>query len=155
MTPSFYGNLATAGVAESSSESAVGSALDAIRPAPGVAMDPVRSALFGRLYALPADCIAVLSMNWHRRSTRRDDNRAQLLVPDGQCGQRPVGGAARPRRRSRRQQRGRTDGSTIWVSGLAATPASAQAVVRRASAWGWAVWRLASTCRWPAQAALA
>ena len=59
VTPSFYGNLAAAGVAESSSESAVGSALDAIRPAPGVAMDPARSALFGPLYTLPAGSIAV------------------------------------------------------------------------------------------------
>ena len=59
VTPSFYGNLAAAGVAESSSESAVGSALDAIRPAPGVAMDPARSALFGPLYTLPAGSITV------------------------------------------------------------------------------------------------
>ena len=110
VTPSFYGNLAAAGVAESSSERAVGSALDAIRPAPGVAMDPARSALFGPLYTLPAGSIAVgLDELAPSIYPGRDDHRAQLLVLDGQCGQRPVGGAARPGRRSRRQQRARTE----------------------------------------------
>ena len=57
VTPSFYGNLAAAGVAESRSESGIGLALDAIRPAPGVAMDSAHAALFGPLYTLPADRI--------------------------------------------------------------------------------------------------
>ena len=69
VTPSLYGNLAAAGVAESSSEGGIGTALDAIRPAPGVALDPAQAALFDPLYALPAGSITVASMSWRRRST--------------------------------------------------------------------------------------
>ena len=54
VTPNLYGNLAAAGLAESSSEVGIGSALDAVRPAPGAALDPAQSALFDPLYALPA-----------------------------------------------------------------------------------------------------
>jgi autotransporter-associated beta strand protein len=55
VTPTSYANLT--GIAETSSESAIGAALDAIRLAPGVAMDSAHSALFAPLYRLPAASI--------------------------------------------------------------------------------------------------
>ncbi len=119
VTPSFYGNLAAAGVAESSSESAVGSALDAIRPAPGVAMDPARSALFGPLYTLPAGSIAVGL-----------DELAPSIYPDAMITARSswylmanaVSGQLAERRGLAADHAANSapgpNGSTIWVSGL-------------------------------------
>ena len=46
------------GLAQTAGERSLGAALDATRPAPGVTMDPVRAALFGPLYTLPAGSIA-------------------------------------------------------------------------------------------------
>jgi outer membrane autotransporter protein len=119
VTPSFYGNLAAAGVAESSSENAVGSALDAIRPAPGVAMDPARSALFGPLYTLPAGSIAVSL-----------DELAPSIYPDAMITARSswylmanaVSGQLAERRGLAADHAANSapgpNGSTIWVSGL-------------------------------------
>jgi autotransporter-associated beta strand protein len=59
VTPSSYGNLTAAGLAESNSESGVGGALDAIRPTPGSALAPALAALFGPLYMLPASSITI------------------------------------------------------------------------------------------------
>ena len=120
VTPSFYGNLAAAGVAESSSESAVGTALDAIRPAPGVAMDPAQSALFDPLYTLPAGNIAVGL-----------DELAPSIYPDTMITARnswylmanAVSGQLAARRGLAADHAANSapgpNGSTIWVSGLA------------------------------------
>jgi autotransporter-associated beta strand protein len=58
VTPSSYANLAAAGLAESSTESRIGGALDAIRLPPGPALDPPQAALFDPLYALSAGSIS-------------------------------------------------------------------------------------------------
>lgn len=55
VTPVSYANFT--GIAETANQSAVGAALDAIRPAPGIAMDAARSVLFTPLYTLPAASI--------------------------------------------------------------------------------------------------
>ena len=119
VTPSFYGNLAAAGLAESSSESGVGAALDAIRPAPGVAMDPAQSALFGPLYTLPAGSIAVAL-----------DELAPSIYPDAMITARnswylmanAVSGQLAARRGLAADHAANSapgpNGSTIWVSGL-------------------------------------
>jgi hypothetical protein len=119
-TPSFYGNLAAAGVAASSSESSVGGALDAIRPAPGVAMDSAQSALFGPLYTLPAGSI-----------TAGLDELAPSIYADGMITARnswylmanAVSGQLAARRGLAADNAANSapgpNGSTIWVSGLA------------------------------------
>jgi outer membrane autotransporter protein len=58
-TPGSYGGPGAPGVTESSSERAIGGALDAVRPPPGVAMASAQSAVFGPLYLLPAGSITV------------------------------------------------------------------------------------------------
>jgi len=120
VTPGLYGNLAAAGVAQSSSESAVGKALDAIRVAPGVAMDPTRSALFGPLYTLPAGSI-----------TAGLDELAPSIYADGMITARNswylMANAIRGQMAARRglaaddaaNSAPGPDGSMIWVSGLA------------------------------------
>ena len=57
VTPQSYAALGLAGIAETANQSAVGSALDAGRPAAGVAMTPAQTALFAPLYPLPASAI--------------------------------------------------------------------------------------------------
>ncbi len=118
-TPSLYGNLAAAGVPESSSESAIGNALDAIRPAPGVALDPAHAALFGPLYTQPAGSITVAL-----------DELAPSIYPDAIITARNswylMAGAVSGQMASRRGLAAEhtatsapgPDGSTIWVSGL-------------------------------------
>jgi outer membrane autotransporter protein len=122
VTPRFYADLAAAGVAESRSERAVGEALDAVRPAPGVAMDPVGSALFGPLYTLPAGSIAVAL-----------DEMAPTIYPDAMITARgswylmahAVSGQLAARRGITADRAANSapgpDGSTIWVSGLGGT----------------------------------
>ena len=120
MTPASYGTLAAAGVVESGSESAVGGALDAIRPAPGVAMGPSQSALFDPLYILPAGSIAIgldelaPSIYAEAMITGRnawylmaDAVSAQLAARRGLAADKAASSAPGP------------NGSTIWFSGLA------------------------------------
>ena len=119
VTPSFYGNLAAAGLTESSSESGVGAALDAIRPAPGVALDPAQLALFVPLYPLPAGSITVAL-----------DELAPSIYPDAMITGRSswymmanaVSGQLATRRGLAADHDANSapgpDGSTIWVSGL-------------------------------------
>jgi autotransporter-associated beta strand protein len=57
VTPQSYGSLALAGIAETANQSAVGGALDAGRPAAGVAMTAAQSALYAPLYPLSAAAI--------------------------------------------------------------------------------------------------
>ena len=120
LTPSSYGNLPAAGVAESRSESAVGTALDAIRPAPGVAMDAAHAALFAPLYTLPASKIAagldelapsiyadelITARNaWYLMSNAVDE---QLAARRGFAADHAASSTAGP------------SGTTIWVTGLA------------------------------------
>ncbi len=118
-TPSLYGNLATAGLPESSSESAIGTALDAIRPAPGTALDPAHAALFGPLYTVPAGGITVAL-----------DELAPSIYPDVMITARnswylmasAVSGQMAARRGLAAEHTANSapgpDGSTIWVSGL-------------------------------------
>ncbi len=119
-TPSSYGNLSAAGVPESASESGVGGALDTIRLAPGVAMDPAHAALFGPLYPLPAASIAMAL-----------DELAPSIYPDAMITARnswylmanAVSGQLAARRGLAAEHAADTapgpNGSTIWVSGLA------------------------------------
>ena len=58
VTPAFYGDLPQAGLAETSNQAAVGSALDAGRPLAGIAMNATQAAAYGPLYVLPAAAIA-------------------------------------------------------------------------------------------------
>jgi autotransporter-associated beta strand protein len=119
VTPDFYGKPGAAGVAESRSESAVGAALDAIRPAPGVAMDPAHSALFVPLYTLPAGSIAAgldelaPSIYTDEMITARNSwylmtnaVSAQLAARRGLAGDHAASCALEP------------DGTTVWLSGL-------------------------------------
>ena len=119
VTPSFYGNLAAAGVAESRSESGVGGALDAIRPAPGVAMDAAHAALFDPLYTLPAgriaagldelapsiyaDAMITARNSWYLMANAVS---GQLAARRGLAADHAANSAPGP------------NGSTIWVSGL-------------------------------------
>jgi autotransporter-associated beta strand protein len=57
VTPQSYGSLALAGIAETANQSAVGGALDARRPAAGVAMTAAQDSLYAPLYPLPAGAI--------------------------------------------------------------------------------------------------
>jgi subtilase-type serine protease len=120
VTPSFYGNLAAAGLGERSSEIGVGAVLDANRPGPGAALDPVQSALFDPLYVLPASTIAaglnelapsiypdamITARNsWYLMARAVSD---QLAARRGLAADHGANSAPGP------------DGSTIWVSGLA------------------------------------
>ena len=120
VTPGFYGNLAAAGLVERSSEISVGAVLDANRPSPGAALDPVRSALFDPLYVLSANTIAAGL-----------DELAPSIYPDAMITarnswylmanaiRRAIGGTARTGRRPRANSAPGPNGSTIWVSGLA------------------------------------
>ncbi|MDR3536168.1 MAG: autotransporter domain-containing protein [Acetobacteraceae bacterium] len=120
VTPTLYGNLAAAGVAESRSESAVGSALDAVRPAPGLALDPAHAALFAPLYTLPAGSIGAAL-----------DELAPSLYADGLITARnawylmanAVSGQLAARRGLAADHTATStpgpNGSTIWVSALA------------------------------------
>jgi autotransporter-associated beta strand protein len=58
VTPQAYGALAQAGLMETANQSAVGSALDAMRPAAGAPMTPAQQALYAPLYPLPGAAIA-------------------------------------------------------------------------------------------------
>jgi len=58
VTPSSYGNLTLAGLSETANQSAVGNALDAIRPAAGLSMTAAQSGLFAPLYTLSGATIA-------------------------------------------------------------------------------------------------
>ena len=119
VTPSFYGNLAAAGLAESSSEAGIGTALDAIRPGPGAALDPLQSVLFDPLYPLPAGSITVAL-----------DELAPSIYPDAMITGRSswylmahaVSGQLAMRRGLAADHDANSapgpDGSTIWVSGL-------------------------------------
>lgn len=57
VTPAQYGNLGVAGLSETGNESAVGRALDAIRPAAGTRMSSADAALFYPLYAQTGSAI--------------------------------------------------------------------------------------------------
>jgi outer membrane autotransporter protein len=119
VTPRFYADLSAAGVAESSSERAVGRALDAIRPAPGTAPDAARAALFDPLYPLPAGSIAAAL-----------DELAPAIYPDAMIAARgawylmanAVSVQLRARRGLAADDAGSSgpgpNGSTIWVSAL-------------------------------------
>jgi subtilase-type serine protease len=118
-TPGLYGNLAAAGLAESAGESAIGTALDAIRPAPGTALDPAQAALFGPLYTLPAGGITVAldelapSIYPDAMITARNSWYLMANAVSGQMAAR-CGLAAGTTADSALGP----DGSTIWVSGL-------------------------------------
>ena len=58
VTPAAYGNLGLAGLPQTANQSAVGQALDAIRPAAGPPLGGAASALFTPLYSLPGQAIA-------------------------------------------------------------------------------------------------
>ncbi|MFO1023544.1 MAG: autotransporter domain-containing protein [Acetobacteraceae bacterium] len=58
VTPAAYGGLQAAGLTESATQVAVGTALDAARPIAGQRMTPGQAALYGPLYTLPAGAIA-------------------------------------------------------------------------------------------------
>ena len=147
VTPSFYGNLAAAGVGERSSEVNVGAVLDANRPAPGAIMDPVQSALFDPLYMLSASNIAagldelapsiypdvmITARNsWYLMANAVS---GQLAARRGLAAEHAANSAPGP------------NGSTIWVSGLAGYD-SVGADGSPASPPGWAAPRPASTCR--------
>jgi len=119
VTPASYANLAAAGVAESGSESGIGSALDAIRPPPGTAPDPARAALFDTLYTLPAGSIAAGL-----------DELAPSIYPDAMITARQawylMADAVRVQLAARRglaandatESAPGPNGSTIWVGGL-------------------------------------
>ncbi len=120
VTPSAYGDLPAAGLAETSSEAAIGSALDAIRPAAGVSLTPAQSALFAPLYQLPANAItagldelspsiypdAVITGRnaWYLVANTVDQ---QLATRRGLAPDNAANSAAGP------------DGSTVWVTTLA------------------------------------
>lgn len=120
VTPSFYGNLAAAGLAQRSSEVSVGAVLDANRPAPGANMDLVQSALFDPLYVLSASNIAAGL-----------DELAPSIYPDTMITARnswylmanAVSGQLAARRGLAAEHAANSapgpNGSTIWVSGLA------------------------------------
>jgi len=57
VTPASYGNLGLSGLSESAGQAAVGRAIDASRPAAGVALTTTQSALYGPLYMLPGSAI--------------------------------------------------------------------------------------------------
>ena len=119
VTPSFYGNLAAAGVAESRSESSIGLSLDTIRPTPGVAMDSAHAALFVPLYTLPAG-----------RITAGLDELAPSIYADAMITARnswylmadAVSGQLKARRGLAADDAGNSfsgpGDSTIWISGL-------------------------------------
>jgi subtilase-type serine protease len=119
VTPSFYANLAAAGVAETSSESSIGRAVDAIRPAPGTALNAAQAALFDPLYPSPAgniaggldelapsiypDALITARGAWH---VMADAVSAQLGARRGLAADNTADSAPGP------------NGSIIWVSGL-------------------------------------
>jgi autotransporter-associated beta strand protein len=119
VTPASYGNLALAGLPETSNQSAVGSALDAARPLAGIAMNATQAATYGSLYLLPAaavtptleqlaptiygDALMVTRSNWYLVSGAISE---QL---EARRGSRPGNHA---------QIAPGPDGRTIWVTGL-------------------------------------
>lgn len=58
VTPAAYGNLGLAGLPQSANQAAVGAALDATRPAAGIAMTAAQSGLYAPLYVLAGSFIA-------------------------------------------------------------------------------------------------
>jgi subtilase-type serine protease len=121
VTPSFYGNLAATGLSERGSEINVGAVLDANRPQPGAAPDPVRSALFDPLYVLSADNIAAgldeLAPSIYPDAMITARN-SWYLTADAVSGQLAArrGLAADPAAAS---SAAGPDGSTIWVATMA------------------------------------
>ncbi len=119
VTPSLYGNLGAAGIVQSGSETAIGNALDAIRPGPGAVLNPAQSALFGPLYALPAGSITT-GLDELAPSLYADEmitaRNAWYLMADAVSGQLAArrGLAGDPAAASAPGPHG----STIWVSGL-------------------------------------
>ena len=57
VTPSSYGDLRLAGRPQTANQSAVGNALDAIRPAPGASMTATQSAFYAPLYTLSGPAV--------------------------------------------------------------------------------------------------
>lgn len=117
VTPSSYANLVAAGIAETAGERAVGAALDAIRPAPGIAMDSAHSALFGSLYVLPGGSIAAgldeLAPSIYADEMISGRNAWNLMadaIRDQQTTRRGLGAAIKSASGS--------NGSTIWLSTL-------------------------------------
>lgn len=120
VTPSAYGDLSAAGLAETSDEAAIGTALDAIRPLAGLSMTAAQSALFAPLYQLPPSAItagldelspsiypdAVITARnaWYLVANTVDSQLASRrgLAPDN-----AADSAAGP------------DGSTVWMTALA------------------------------------
>ncbi len=119
ITPSSYGNLPLAGLPETANQSAVGSALDAARPAAGVSMTPAQSALYAPLYTLSSATIA-----------QALEQLAPTIYGDalmvGRDNWYLVGGAISEQLEARRGARGLATaqttsgplGSTIWLTGL-------------------------------------
>jgi subtilase-type serine protease len=58
VTPLLYGNLALAGVPETPTQSAVGTALDTARPAAGASMSTTQTAVYAPLYTLSGAAVA-------------------------------------------------------------------------------------------------
>jgi outer membrane autotransporter protein len=119
VTPQSYGSLALAGIAESGNQSAVGAALDAGRPAAGVAMTPGQAGLYAPLYPLAAGAIPGVL-----------DSLAPTVDADGLMVWRDawslvagaIGGAMETRRGGQPDSQEQTaegpKGSTIWLTAL-------------------------------------
>jgi fibronectin-binding autotransporter adhesin len=117
ITPAAYGNLALAGIGETSGEQSVGSALDAIRPAAGVRMSTGQQSLFYPLYTLQAaqipgaldrlspvaygDGLMATRQGWYEGAASITDQLA-----DRRSGLASANAAAGPL------------GTTVWVNGL-------------------------------------
>jgi len=120
VTPSSYGNLGLAGLSQTVNEAAVGAALDAQRPAAGVAMTTGQSSLYGALYLVAGTSLAGAL-----------DQLAPTVYADRMLAERNsfylLGGAVGDEMEARRnggQPRGDAQtapslrGGTVWMTGL-------------------------------------
>ena len=117
VTPSAYGNLSLLGVPETTTQAAIGDALDAVRPVAGVHPSPASEALFDPLYVLPGaaipaaldqlgpgiygDSLMAARETWYQMA---EPVAAQLAARRGDGD----GGSAVPG----------PHGATIWISGV-------------------------------------
>jgi outer membrane autotransporter protein len=119
VTPAQFGNLGAAGLAQSASQSALGAALDVVRPAAGTVMTSAQSSVFGTLYGLAPGAITVAL-----------DQLSPLIYADAMMTARNgwglMAGAIGGQMASRRGLAADSDvntapgpnGSTIWISAL-------------------------------------
>ena len=130
VTPAEYGDLQLAGLAETSGEASLGTALDAVRPAAGPRPDPASAALFDPLYALPgpaipsalaqlapdiyADGLMAGRETWYRMTDAVAGQLASRQSPA--CAVRPQPAACAAAANAATAPG--PDGSTVWASGL-------------------------------------